>query len=50
MPPNPLRHYRPKQDMTADLLQLDGRNSRDVPTILGNDWRRYLLALQGASR
>ena len=47
---NPLHHYRREQDRTADLLQLEGRSSDDAPTILGNDWRRYLLALQGASR
>ena len=46
---NPFHHDRRKKN-AARSTEGSGHHSNDVPTILGNDWRRYLLILQISNR
>lgn len=38
-----LHYYWPEDE---NCREFSGRNPGSVPVILGNDWRRYFLALQ----
>ena len=48
MQPDP--HLHDREEHARKSVKLSGHDSREVPTILGSDWRRYLLTLLTASR